>query len=140
IADWLTAMLGIFWSVWWGFFMNTVLNQAKAPYQFHVPFLIPATTIPIERSLYLTVNATVISFFAVVYVRWLWDIQRFAYHRVKLREAVDTSIWLVLAIFFLLSSVGFGGNAFNISPDLIQYGATLTLLWPFLILFAIWKK
>jgi len=139
LADWVTAILSIFWSVWWGFFMNRILENPSSNIRFQIPLLDPPVYIDLPKLLYLVINVVVIAYFAVSYVHWLWNAQRTAYHSFLVSDLLSSSAPLGIAIISMLSSIGFVSYVYKFPYALFLYGVLLTTVWPLAVLVTLWK-
>jgi hypothetical protein len=123
VADWITAVFGIFWSVWWGFFINRVLEDNPSDW---------------IKNIYILMSVLITCSFSVVYVRWLWNIQKIAYKMFLLSSFIGFSAPLLFLIAFFLSAIGIAGILFSIPSPLILYGAVLTIIWPIVVVITLW--
>lgn len=139
LIEWVIAISTIFWSVWWGFYMQGLIPVIDQEIAFPLPFISPPIVLKIPGSFLLAGNALIISVFAVTYVHWLWAVHKTSYNRFLVRSLVRASAPLALAMLWLLADILSTGTIVNISPSLMNYGLLLTLLWPGVVLMTIWR-
>lgn len=138
LAEWVTGILGIFWSVWWGFFINEILTEPNLSFNIPLRFVVPNSYITITKDAYLLLSALVVSYFAFTYAHWLWNAQKAAYQRVLLREFVVNAKLLFLSSLILIASIGLPIANPRISETLLGYGIVLLILWPIFVVITIW--
>lgn len=139
LVEWIVAITTIFWSVWWGFYMQEILPKMHGYVSIPIPFVNPPLVWNLSADFLLTVNALVVSIFAATFVWWLWSVHRTAYRHFMLRTFLRASAPLSFSMMFLLASIGLIGNALGVSLSFMNYGIILTLLWPLVILATIWR-
>jgi hypothetical protein len=139
LVEWIIAITTIFWSVWWGFYMQALLPNADSDIDIPIKVFLPSFTIKLPGALVLVCSAVVVSVFAIVFVLWLWEVHKTAYQRFLLRSFVRSSAPLAFSLLTLLGGILLIGNAVGVSPSLMNYGALLTLFWPPVVLVTIWK-
>lgn len=135
VAEWVTAVYSIFWSVWWGFFIDGIVNAPGISFQLYseenginsVGISLGALTV-------------VVSLFAVFYVRWLWKMHKTTPVVLTIEKFFLDSLYYGFITVILLAAIIFWGIVLTISPLLIFYGVLLTLVWPFVVLFTLWIK
>jgi hypothetical protein len=139
IADWITAVFGIFWSVWWGFFINRVLDTKM---EINIPFSFFSyrSTWDTEsfKNLYLVFSVMITCAFSIAYVHWLWNAQKTAYKIFLVSSLVRFSAPLIFWMALFLTAVGMAAIFFSVPLSLILYGAILTFLWPVVVLITLW--
>ena len=138
LTDWVVGVFGILWSVWWGFFINKVIDANIAATQFNIP-LLPSVIVSVPKWFFLTITAITLSVFAIVFVQWLWRIHETAYSGILLSEFLQVTKWLALMLFFLVSGYWATGTGYLVPSNLVWYGSVLTPLWPLTVLFTIWR-
>ncbi len=85
LADWITAILSIFWSVWWGFFFGKVIEY-KNSVIIPVPYLNPPYSLEIPLITLVIINLVICGYFASSYVHWLWNAQKVAYRSFLVKD------------------------------------------------------
>ncbi len=138
LADWITAILSIFWSVWWGFFFGKVIEY-KNSVIIPVPYLNPPYSLEIPLITLVIINLVICGYFASSYVHWLWNAQKVAYRSFLVKDLINGSIHLWISIILLLSSVTMMGWAIGIPDPMLFYGLILTIIWPLIVLMTIWR-
>lgn len=139
LVEWIIEIMAIFWSVWWGFYMQEVLQKAHGDINIPIRFVNPPFVLKPSADFLLSVNALVVSAFAVTFVLWLWSVHKTAYRHFLVRSFVRASAPLGFVILIMLSSISLMGNALSIPSSFMNYGMLLTLLWPLVVLVTIWK-
>lgn len=139
LVEWIIAITTIFWSVWWGFYMQALLPKADSDIYIPVKVFSPSFSIKLPGSLVLVFSTVVVSVFAIVFVLWLWAVHKTAYNHFFLRSFIRSSAPLAFSVLTLLGGILLIGNAVGVSPSLMNYGALLTLFWPPVVLFTIWR-
>ena len=137
IADWITAIFSIFWSVWFGFFTSEVLDS-----KYEKIFLLEIFkhSIFMNKFLFIILNVIISIFFAYSYVKWLWNIQKLIKSHVFIQKLVFLSIPLIQSTTLLASSFCVYGIAFGIDKSLVLYGLLLTIFWPITVYFILRKS
>lgn len=136
LADWITAILSIFWSVWWGFFFGKVIEH-KENVMIPIPYLNPPYSFDLPLIFLVIINLVICGYFASSYVHWLWNAQKVAYRSFLFKDFINGSIHLLISMTLLLGSIGIMGLAVN-APDLmLNYGLFLTVFWPIIVFMTI---
>lgn len=139
IADWITAIFGIFWSVWWGFFINRVLDtKAEINISFSILSFQSVWDVDSIKQLYLVISALITCSFSIAYVHWLWNAQKTAYKTFLVASLVRFSAPLIFLMALFLAAIGMAAIFFGISSSLILYGVILTIFWPVVVLITLW--
>jgi len=123
IADWITVVFGIFWSVWWGFFINKVIENEPSG---------------LMKNLYLLFSVIITCCFSVAYVHWLWNVQKTAYKKFLVSLLIRYSVPLFFLMLLFMGAVGIARIIFSIPSPLILYGTVLTFIWPIVVLITLW--
>lgn len=139
VVEWIIAITTIFWSVWWGFYMQEILSKSSSYVRIPIEYVDPPFTFRLSLDFLLAMNALVVLVFSVTFVRWLWSVQKTAYRHFLVRRLVRASAPLCFSIMILIAGVSLIGSALGISSHLMSYGIILTLLWPAAVLIAVWS-
>lgn len=128
LADWCTAIFGIFWSVWWAGVADAVL-KAKAP----VPV---AAGLSLSGCLAAVIMAAYVGFFCYYYVKWQWS-ARVVHWDMGLRDfcKLNWALLLVVAGILVASYALFRDD--RLSWSQFAYGAVLTVGWVLTVLSAL---
>ena len=133
IADWITAIFGIFWSVWWGFFINRVLDtKAELNISFSILSFQSVWDVDSIKQLYLVISALITC--SIVY----FNAQKTAYKTFLVASLVRFSAPLIFLMALFLAAIGVAAIFFGIPSSLILYGVILTIFWPVVVLITLW--
>ncbi len=135
LADWVTTVFSIFWSVWWGFFMNAIFNDKSKQI---IIYINSNLVLNIHREFYLLINVLWICLFCFFYVRWLWSVHRTAISVTFIRDFLIYFLPLSCSTAGMLSSVVMMYYANIISPYIITYGVLITLSWYLIVIISLW--
>jgi hypothetical protein len=136
MAEWVTGVMGLFWAVWWSYFMTLVLASHRTSIPFDLSGVVPSTVIPITRSVYLLLSVVIVSEFVIAYVRWLWNIKSDLSNRFLFTFSME----FIFAIVALLAMVKMAEFGFKIHSDLSLYGIALTVAWIFSASFVVRRR
>lgn len=139
LTDWVTGIFGIFWSVWWGFFVNEILKSSVEKAAATLPNISPPFSIQTTKLSFLIVSSVTLAVFASVFVRWLWEIHGTVFYGILLSKFWDLSNKLGLVVLFLFFGIVSAGIGFRVPGELIWYGSLLTFLWPITVLITVWQ-
>jgi len=122
LVEWTLGIIGIFWGVWWGFFVNEILASKQVMVVFF-------RFLPVSKAFFLVVSALYVGFLVFTLVHWMWSLRSFS----RL-----TRMWTFLrgvrATAFVLggfiAAIYVISDAFNLGAGQAAYGAALSLLWP----------
>ena len=122
LVEWTLGIIGIFWGVWWGFFVNEILSSKKTVAAFF-GFLL------VSKALFLVVSALYVGLLVYTLVHWMWSLRSFS----RL-----TRIWTFLTsvrdtVFVLggfIAAIYVVSDAFDLGTAQAVYGMVLSFLWP----------
>ena len=120
IVDWSTGILAVFWSVWWAYFADKVL-QNKNPLQL-------TTGLAVSMEIAAFVMAAYVAFFAHEYVRWMWLARKLNY-QMQLRSFFRIMSRFVLVLVGFLGASVYLCTYLSLSSAYAIYGVSLTLGW-----------
>lgn len=125
VVEWTISIVGIFWGVWWAFFVNCIL-QSKAS-------TLAVYSIEVPKWLTLMASVGIVFGFVRRVARWMW------YVRTHSRRTQFGTVWdglkpVLLWVVFLLGMVGLATLGFGLEEDQFFYGLALTALWPLSVL------
>jgi len=132
LIEWTAGILGVFWGVWWGFFMQNVLeSQDTATLDFSISALGNSFhgTATLQKTQFLLISVVTIAFYVHYFVRWLWAI-----HALKRRNVRRRLFPVLLVMTGLCSAIHITARAFSVDNASAVYGIALTWLWPVVIL------
>jgi hypothetical protein len=125
VLDWTTSVFGLFWGVWWAFFVDRSLENA--PNQ---------STIfgwPVPTTWLWLMSAILVGLFTYFYVAWMWSARKLGPEskikdvRPQITRLFLICIAFVVAMKLLSMKMGFLGAQ-------ADYGIALTVVWFVLIL------
>jgi len=122
LAEWTLGIIGIFWGVWWGFFVNEILASDRATAVFF-------GLLSASKTFFLVVSALYVGFLVFTLVRWMWALRtlsrltRFWSLLMDLRRPAFVLGGFIAAVYVVSDTFGLG-------MDQATYGAVLSLLWP----------
>lgn len=135
IADWTTVVFAIFWSVWWGLFIDKVLDLNG----ISIPIGSSKDHIYIPIIWYLLYNALVVSVYTVTYVRWLIKAQKTASTSVSFRDFAGFSVSYVIVLAVVVNSIMLVlYSSTEVPYTLLNYGILLTVAWPIVMFIILW--
>ena len=123
------SVAAIFWSVWWSSFIRAILDSPFPAFTISQTTN-PPTTIPfLSKSNVLIILAFWGIFFAITYVRWLTQVQSWTLET-GLRDFISRSRLMAFAISTVLLIFPTVQQGFDLSPELMEYGKWISVLWP----------
>src|SRR3989304_7515347 len=119
LIDWTTSIFSIFWGVWWGIFLNSLLQE---PIQATNPYSL------LDTNKLLVISSLATALFVYYYVKWLWEIKS-VYSRTYTRTAKRKFLYAFL-LWISFACLAWGlAYIHNLSIGIVQYGISLTSLW-----------
>lgn len=139
LTDWVVSIFGIIWSVWWGFFIKDIFDSSIAATEMPIPFIRPLPYFHLPKLGFLFISSVFLSIYAVIFVKWLWEVHQTVYAKILLRRFVDFSLYVIMLVTFLVFGIFSVGLGYEVSTELIWYGSGLTILWPVTVLGTVWS-
>lgn len=119
LIDWTTSIFSIFWGVWWGIFINSLLQD---------PIHATNSYSLLDTNKLLVISSFVTALFVYFYVRWLREIKSL-YSRTFTRTTKQKFFYaFLLWISFACLALALA-YIHDLSIGIVQYGIVLTSLW-----------
>jgi len=122
LVEWTLGVVGIFWGVWWGFFVNEILASDKAIAIFFGFLSCP-------KAFFLVASAFYVGYLVFTLVRWMWSLR-------SLSALTPTGIFLnklgplVFPLGGFMGAIYVVSDAFGLGMEQAAYGIALSLMWP----------
>jgi hypothetical protein len=125
VVDWTVSVVGIFWGVWWAFFVGHILDSPVDD--------LPVGAFRLPKWGALVLSVLVVLYFVIRIVQWMWYV-RSHWRGTTVEEVWDGLQPVILCTFLLCALVAAGTLGFKIELDQMAYGLALTIVWPLSIL------
>jgi hypothetical protein len=120
IIEWTFGVFTIFWGVWWGFFIDKVVQTKAYPGEiFDIPVNLPSL---------LFVSAVLVALFTFYTVEWMWAIRSISARSPARRVLSQLKMPAILVGALCVVTWKMGTDC-GIEPALMIYGWTLSALW-----------
>lgn len=139
LADWAAGLYGIFWSIWWGFFLIRILDGSKT-FRLQSPILLSQRTLEVDKFYYVIPSAVIISMFVIVFVDWLWNVHEIAVNEMRMNHFGSDLLPLAITMLALTGSLVTGAWIVQAPLDLVWYGLWILYSWPLAILILLWAR
>lgn len=129
-VQWAASIASVFWGVWWTSFIKEIVDSELESFT--------ASSITISKNYVLIALVIWGVLFAVAFVRWLARVQNWGLET-DLGKWLNNSRALILHVSIIVITLRNLQILFSLKEEIIIYGITLVLLWPFApFIVAIW--
>ena len=120
VVEWTSALLGIPWSVWWGFFVHRWMESTVNS--------IPLFGREFNMEFFMVISTFIIGIFILAYVNWLWEVTQWGRRVTFIRVSRKLLIMVAWLVGFAVA-IHLVQNGFNLENNGYWYGVSLTLIW-----------